>query len=299
LQHLVLSKQLIRQIGTALISAKTLLLYGPTGTGKTSIAESLPGAYQDSIWIPYAVEIDGQIITVYDSHVHQRIEESQSPEGDLRWIRCRRPRIIVDGELTLEALGLQFNPATKFYSAPLQMKANNGILIIDEFGRQRIRPEDLLNRWLVPLDRRVDYLSLATGNIFEVPFDLFVAFATNLDITTFASDAFLRRIPSKVRVDNVTPEQFHEIFRRVCESYELAYDAAEVDGFMGILGELKQPLRPCFPRDIIQQILWRARYAGTEPRIDRASIAHACRNYFLLSEAEAAPQTKPEPRLAA
>jgi predicted ATPase with chaperone activity len=178
-------------------------------------------------------------------------------------------------------LDLQFNATTKFYSAPLQMKANNGVLIIDDFGRQRIRPEELLNRWIVPLDRGIDFLTLAGGKIFEVPFDLLVAFATNLEPTTLADEAFLRRIPSKVKVENVTPEQFHEIFRRVCEEHKLIYDAAVVEELMAFLGGLKQPLRPCYPRDLARQICWTARYAGKQPHLDLETVTQACHNYFL------------------
>ena len=181
----------------------------------------------------------------------------------------------------LDMLDLQFNAVTKFYSAPLQMKANNGILLIDDFGRERLRPEDLFNRWIVSLDRRIDFLTLAGGKKFEVPFDLLVIFATNLDPSTLADDAFLRRLQSKVKVDNVTREEFHEIFRRTCEEHQLVYDAAVVDELIVLLGGLKQPLRPCYPHDIVEQILWSARYAGKPAHLDLVAVAQACRNYFL------------------
>jgi len=281
LKHLVLTKEVLTQLGTAVTSGRTLFLYGPTGAGKSSIAEAIPRIYQDSIWIPYAVEVDAEIIAVYDSHVHERSDEPASGSSDARWVRCRRPRVVTGGELTSGMLDLQFNVTSKFYSAPLQMKANNGVLIIDDFGRGRIRPEELLNRWIVPLDRGIDFLTLAGGKVFEVPFDLLVAFGTNLEPTSLADEAFLRRIPSKVKVDNVTPEQFHEIFRRVCEERKLIYDAAVVDKLVVLLDGLKQPLRPCYPGDIIQQICWTARYAGKQPHLDLETVTQACHNYFL------------------
>jgi hypothetical protein len=161
------------------------------------------------------------------------------------------------------------------------MKANNGVLIVDDFGRQRMRPEDLLNRWIVPLDRRIDFLNLAGGRQLEIPFDLFVAFATNLDPRSLADEAFLRRIQTKIKVDYVPPAQFHEIFRRVCTEYKLVYDTGVVDGVLSLLAALQQPLRACYPRDIVQHISWAARYQGKEPHLDGPSVRQACRNYFL------------------
>ena len=281
-EHIVLSSQTLNQLGTAVVSGTSIFLYGPTGTGKTTIAEILPRIYNDSVWVPYAVEIDGQIITIYDSGVHERVDEPISEESDTRWVLCRRPRIVTGGELTLEMLDLQFNPIAKFYTAPIQMKANNGVLIVDDFGRQRVRPEEMLNRWIVPLDRHIDFLTLTGGKKFEIPFDLLVVFATNLDPAGLADDAFMRRIQNKIKIDNVTPKQFHDIFHRVCRKLELSYDPGVVDHLIEVLTtELKQPLRPCYPRDIVSQICWTARYEGKPPQLDRAALAQACRNYFL------------------
>jgi predicted ATPase with chaperone activity len=281
LKHLVLSKEILTQLGTAVTSGMTLFLYGPSGTGKSSIAEAIPSIYKDSVWIPHAVEVEAEIIAVYDSHLHQRIEEPAQGTSDARWVRCHRPRVVAGGELTLGMLDLQFSVTSKFYSAPLQMKANNGVLIIDDFGRQKIRPEELLNRWIVPLDRGIDFLTLTGGRTFEIPFDLLVTFATNLEPTTLADDSFLRRIQSKVKIAHATPEQFHEIFRRVCEEQKLTYDAAMVEKLIGLLGRLKHQLRPCYPRDLVRQICWTARYAGKQPHIDLETVTQACHNYFL------------------
>ncbi len=208
---------------------------------------------------------------------------------DRRWILCRRPRVMAGGELTMELLDLQFNPALGFYSAPLQMKANNGILIIDDFGRQRISPAELLNRWIVPMDRRIDFLTLAGGNKFETPFDLIVAFSTNLNPASLADEAFMRRIRTKIKVTYVTDEQFHEISRRVCTQSGLEYDASVVDGFVKILADLRQPLRACYPRDIIHHICWKAKYEGKQPLLTLEGIRGACDSYFLGPSSDGAP----------
>jgi len=179
-------------------------------------------------------------------------------------------------------LELQFNASTKFYDGPVQMKANNGMLIIDDFGRQRVSPEELLNRWVVPLDRRIDFLTLAGGKKIEIPFDLFVAFATNLDPVKLVDEAFLRRIQTKIKVDYVGAQQFREIFRRVCQEFGLNYNEQITDDLARMItAEYKEPLRACYPRDIVQQIIWEARYLQKEPRLVRESVAQACRNYFL------------------
>ena len=164
------------------------------------------------------------------------------------------------------------------------MKANNGVLIVDDFGRQRMQPEEILNRWIVPLDRRIDFLTLAGGKSFEIPFDLFVVFATNLDPAELMDEAFLRRILNKIKVDFVTRENFHEIFRSVCRKFEVTYDAGIVDHFLSMLTtEIKQPLRACFPRDIVRQICWAAKYEGRTPVMDQNAVREACENYFLSS----------------
>ena len=282
--HLVLTPQTLKQIGTAAVSGTSIFIYGPPGTGKTAIAETLPSLYRDSVWVPHAVEVDGQIITVFDSSVHEPLETKTDDEIDGRWLLCKRPRIMAGGELTIEMLELQFNPVTKFYAAPLQMKANNGVLIIDDFGRQRMRPEEMLNRWIVPLDRRIDYLTVVGGKKFEIPFDLFVAFATNLEPSHLVDDAFLRRIANKIQVAYVTEEQFHVIFRNVCEQSGLDYDGTVVDELIELLNtKYKEPLRPCYARDVVRQVCWGARYEGKPPQLDSDSVEQACQRYFVSS----------------
>jgi predicted ATPase with chaperone activity len=281
--HLVIDAGTLRQFGTALNSGSSIFIYGPPGTGKTTIAETLSRVVaHDEVWVPYAVEVDGQIITVYDPAIHKRAADAGPANRDERWMRCQRPAILVGGELTAEMLDLQFNPITKFYVAPAQMKANNGVLIIDDFGRQRLRPEDLLNRWVVPLDRRIDFLTLAGGKKLEVPFEMLVVFASNMDPALLVDACFLRRIQTKIKIGAVTDAQFVEIFRRVAQEYDVEFDASVpqelIDFIRGMLG---LELRQCYPRDIVNQVLWAARYDGKKPYIDQAAMRQAVEAYFL------------------
>ncbi|HUI42843.1 MAG TPA: hypothetical protein VL523_12830 [Terriglobia bacterium] len=286
-RDLVLTDETLSQLGTAIVSGRAVFLYGPTGTGKTFIAETIPSVYQDSVWVPYAVEVDGQVVVVYDADMHVQLE-GRPTESDGRWVLCRRPRVLAGGELTIEMLDLQFNPVTKYYASPLQMKANNGVLILDDFGRQRARPEELLNRWIAPLERRTDYLTLVGGKKFELPFDMFLVFSTNLDPSTLGDEAFLRRIQTKVKVGYVTRAQFHEIFRRLCLNMGMAYDAGVVDHVVDMLAEIDQPMRPCYPRDFMEQIRWRAQYEGRPPALDREAVTLACRSYFVAPDLQGA-----------
>jgi hypothetical protein len=282
-EHLVLSERILDQIGTAVVSGTSIFLYGATGTGKTVIAESMPRIYHDRVWIPHAVEVDGQIIAIFDPIVHDKIEDPLHTAHDERWVTCRRPRVLVGGELTFEMLDLQFNPVAKYYSAPVQMKANNGVLIIDDFGRQRIRPDELLNRWILPLDRHIDFLTLAGGRKLEIPFDLFVVFATNLNPTDLADEAFLRRIHNKIKVEAMDPDSFKEVFKRLCVQQGLEYNPPVVDYLMEILKkEFNQPLRACYARDVINQIRWGAQYEGREAKVTQEAVHKACENYFLM-----------------
>jgi predicted ATPase with chaperone activity len=287
-RNLVLDPQVLTQLGTAVTSGRAIFLWGPTGTGKTSIAETLMEIFEtDHVYLPYAVEVDGQFITIYDPHVHQRVVgAARMHDSDQRWVLCHRPRVKVGGELTIEMLDLEYNQATKFYTGPVQMKANNGLLIIDDFGRQRVRPDELLNRWVVPLDRHVDYLTLAGGKKIEMPFDMFVVFATNMDPARLVDEAFLRRIQTKIKVDVIRREQFHKIFFNVCKEMKVLYDAAVADFVADyITQEAKQPLRACYPRDVVNQVCWAARYEGREPSLTKESVLQACHNYFINEEA--------------
>ena len=287
---LVLSADMFLRLGTAMVSGTSIFLYGPSGTGKTSIANCIPAVYEDTIWIPHAIEVDAQIITVYDPTVHRQIEGAISEEVDRRWVPCRRPRVLAGGELSPGELDLQFNAVSRFYTAPLQMKANNGVLVLDDFGRQRIPPDVLLNRWMTPLDSGYDFLTISGGKKFEVPFDLFLVFATNLDPADLADEAFLRRIPNKIKADYATPEQFTEIFRMECAARSLSFDAVMAQHVIQYIGqEMKRSLSQCYARDIINQIMWNAAYRGVEARITPSALDVACQNYFLSARKPIAP----------
>jgi len=279
---LVLDDDLVTRLGTAVISGTSIFLYGPSGTGKTTLAHRIPAIYGDSILVPHAIEVDHQIIAVYDPGVHQAVDHHFDGASDRRWVVCERPRVITGGELSAEMLDLQFNRVSRFFTAPPQLKANNGVLVVDDFGRQRMRPEELLNRWMMPLDRRTDFLTLSGGKKFEVPFDVLVIFATNIDPRTLADEAFLRRIPNKVGVSYATLEQFATIFQRECAGRGLFCDL-QVGNYLAevITKEMRQPLAPCHARDIVNQIFWSAAYCGSEPRLTRDTLRKACQSYFL------------------
>jgi predicted ATPase with chaperone activity len=281
--RLVIDQDMLARFGTALNSGSSVLLYGPAGTGKTTVAETLSRVLADDpIWIPYAVEIDGQIITVFDRAIHKLMPADMSPaDYDGRWVRCERPAVMVGGELTGEMLDLQFNPITKFYVAPLQLKASNGVFIIDDFGRQRVRPEELMNRWIVPLDRHIDFLNLSGGKKIEVPFEMLVVFASNLEPSELVDPAFLRRIQTKIRIGGVTPDQFAEIFRRVAVEKQVQYEP-DIPYLLAsfIQDKMRQDLRGCYPRDIVNQVCWSASYEGNEPFIDRRALLRAIEAYF-------------------
>jgi predicted ATPase with chaperone activity len=286
--HLVLDRETLRQLGTALNSGTSLFLYGPPGTGKTTIAEVLTSVLaDDDVWIPQAVEIDGQIITIFDPTMHKPVAQTQSNSHDRRWVHCSRPAVLVGGELTAEMLDLQFNPVSKYYEGPVQMKANNGVLIIDDFGRQRMRPEEILNRWIVPLDRRTDYLSMAGGKKIEVPFEMLVVFASNFDPAELVDPAFIRRIKTKIKIGVVSEKQFVEIFCRYAEEKKVPFARGIPEQLIHFIrGVLRQDLRACYPRDIIDQVCWAARFDNKDPYVDLVSLDQAIKAFFVRGPGE-------------
>jgi hypothetical protein len=281
---LVLPDGLLDQLGPSLIGHQSLFLYGGTGNGKTSIAERILRVYKDTVLIPYAVEVDGHIVMLFDPVVH-RVASTEDDMLDSRWVRCERPCITVGGELSLAMLELQLDPATRVFISPPQMKANNGILIIDDFGRQLVSPRDLLNRWVVPLDRRVDYLTLSSGMKFQVPFEIMVVFSTNLNPRDLADEAFLRRIQTKVLVGEVTPEVFDEIFRRIMEANHVSCEPGIAEYLRrGCVASGAEHLRACYPVDIYRLVKAISEYDGRPARMTRTNVDRAVALYFAKDE---------------
>lgn len=287
---LVLTENFLDQLGPALISNKSIFLYGPTGNGKTSVAIQLAKIYRDTILIPYAVEYDGQIIVMYDPAVHEKID-TVDITLDTRWIPCKRPCIIVGGELEPKMLELQMEESSKVYAAPVQMRANNGILVIDDFGRQIVTPHYLLNRWIVPLDRRVDFLSLQYGVKFEIPFEMVVVFSTNLDPNDLADEAFLRRIQNKIYVAPVGPEVFDRIYHRLVETNKFPAAPGSTEYLRKLCRHYtKGQLRACYPRDILDIIASICRYKELPVEINKQNLKQATDLYFTKTETVAAEE---------
>ena len=283
-QDLVLPDNLLDQLGPSLIGHQSLFLYGGTGNGKTSIAERILRIYRDTVLVPYAVEVDGHIITVFDPGVHRTVP-CDDEMLDPRWAVCERPCITVGGELSQAMLELRLDESTKVFISPCQMKANNGILIIDDFGRQMLSPRELLNRWIVPLDRRVDYLTLSSGMKFQVPFEMMVVFSTNLDPHDLADEAFLRRIQTKVMVENVSAEVFDEIFRRVMVAQQVPTEPGCAEYLRERCEEYAVGvLRACYPMDVYRLVKAISEYEGRPVRMTRANIDRSVALYFAKSE---------------
>jgi hypothetical protein len=306
--HLVVKEPLLEQLGPAINAGKAIFLYGPPGNGKTVIAEGMGRTLGGDMYMPHAIEVDGHIITMFDPINHESLEVDVEATSviavaarDRRWVRIRRPVVIVGGELTLEQLDLKFNPIAKFYEAPIQLKAIGGVFLVDDFGRQRISPQDLLNRWIVPLESRVDYLTLHTGKKFQVPFDVLIVFATNLSPASLADEAFLRRIPYKIAVEDPTLDEFSRIFELNCRRRNLRFHQVMVAYLQRRhYGPVHRPFRACHPRDLLDQVTALCRYRGIEPVITRELLDAACSSYFVDEEPGAAPVAararKPAPR---
>jgi MoxR-like ATPase len=282
--HLVLSASLLQQIGPAINSRRSMFLYGPAGNGKTSIAEAAARLLRDPVLIPHALLVGGQIIRVFDPIHHEPlpIDERAAQGYDRRWVLSHRPVVVAGGELNIDSLDLVYDSAARFYEAPLQLKANMGVFLIDDFGRQQMRPQELLNRWIVPLEKHRDYLTLHTGKKLEVPFEVLIVFSTNIAPRDLVDEAFLRRIRYKIEVRNPTPQEYREILRRVCKQAGVAYDDA---GLRYLLTEeyarRRIELRAVHPRDLVEQLLDIARFRNLPPSFSQELIAAACQSYFV------------------
>jgi hypothetical protein len=295
LSHLVLPQGLVDQLGPATNSGKSVLLYGASGNGKTSIAEALGRAFEQPIYIPHCFEVGGQIVRFFDPAVHEPWEElnladepGDGQEFDRRWVKCKRPVIITGGELTIEMLDLNFDPVSKFYEAPAHLKANGGVFIIDDFGRQRVRSTDLLNRWILPLERRVDLLTLHTGKKVEVPFDQLVIFSTNYPPGELLDEAGLRRVPYKFMIDSPNRDEYATILRRVCETHRVPLGEGVLEYLLDVFyPETGLPISGAHPRFVVDHVLERCRFHGAEPRMSPELVREA--SSHLLIEGSAPP----------
>jgi hypothetical protein len=283
---LIISPDLLQRLGPAVLSGQPIFIYGPPGNGKTAISLRLGAIFPDAIMVPYALYVEGNVIRIFDEVTHQPVPDESASifKVDPRWVKCRRPSVLVGGEMTLEMLDLSFNPILKYYEAPLQLKANNGIFVVDDFGRQRLSPQEMLNRWIIPMENRRDFLCLHTGQKFAIPFDQLLVFSTNLDPEVLMDAAFLRRLRYKVKVDHVNRDQFQEIFRLVCQKYQLHYEPEVVAYLLQTYyDEVGRPLDACHPRDLVEQIIDVARYQDIPPELTQESIDRACQTYFVAS----------------
>lgn len=290
MDNLIVSKDMLDKIGPAANSGTSIFLYGPPGNGKTTFSEAIGRVILgEDMWIPFAFEVDGQIVQLYDP-VNHELSEDQTPlrygvgmMADTRWIKIKRPIIIVGGELTMESLDLTYNQMAKFYEAPYQVKANGGMFLIDDFGRQQVSPKDLLNRWIVPLEKKYDFMTLANGRKIELPFNVLIIFSTNMDPADLVDDAFMRRIKYKIEVGNPTLEQYRELMELMCRIKNVPFDK---DGLIYLIKEWyrkhNRDLRFVHPRDLLSQMQDIANYLGRPCTLaDTDLIDRAAASYFV------------------
>ena len=287
---LVMTERFVSRLGPAINSGNAILIYGPAGNGKTTVAEIVGQIFQNVIYVPYCVEIDGEIMKVFDPTVHKKVESSAEPQGngnlrrsriDPRWVPCYRPMVITGGELTIEMLDLKYNSVAKFYEAPLHIKALNGTFLIDDFGRQRAKPEDILNRWIVPLNSRVDYLTTHSGKSIMIPFDEIVIFSTNMHPNDLMDPAFQRRISYKLETNEPAVELFCKVFENMAvkSGLDLAYDTYKqvLEG----IKEANAPLAYFQPKFIIEQVLASCKFEGIKPQFTKDNVNDALDNLFI------------------
>lgn len=280
---LILEPEVFYTLGPAINSGRGVFLYGAPGNGKTSIAKRIHKCFKDAIYIPKTLLISGELLKFYEPQWH-KASDDEGLNYDRRWIKIERPAVIVGGEMDLDSLGIKYNPQTKISEAPLQMKANCGTFVVDDFGRQRISPIDLLNRWILPLEKRIDFLTLANGIKFQVPFDELLIFCTNIDPKELLDEPFLRRIPYKVKVNDPSEEKFRQIMKFVAPKYNIEYDGAMIDYLISNYYRGQRPFRNCHPRDILEQIVNASAYQRIQPKLTKDLIKLATFNYFAAIE---------------
>ncbi|MBJ2350576.1 MULTISPECIES: AAA family ATPase [Pseudomonas] len=289
LAGMVLSQGMLDQLGVALNSGRAIMIYGPAGTGKTYVSSRLIRLFAEAIWVPHAIVINESVIEIYDPQVHQRLDDSSQTnnlmlnEGiDRRLLCCKRPIVITGGELSMEQLDVRYDPFTRQYQAALQLKASNGLFIIDDMGRQRMAPAELLNRWIVPMEEKRDFINLGGGRHCELPFDLVLVFSTNLNPLELADEAFLRRIGYKVQFGYLKPDEYERIWRQECERLGIPYDPLLVRYVLQRLYASEgMPLVPCHPRDLLNMALDRQRYLGGSGPLLPQELEWAWHNYFV------------------
>ena len=298
---LVVDPLVLDKLGAAMNSGRAIFIHGPAGSGKTYLAERLHGLLRGSVLVPYAIMVDREVLPFFDTLVHAPVAVAPLPSNgferalpsDTRWIRVQRPAVLVGGELTLPMLDVQFDQGSRMYHAPSHLKANNGIFIIDDLGRQRCSAVELMNRWIVPMDRGQDFLSLHTGYKFPVPFDMIIVFSSNFSPDTLADGAFLRRLGYKIHVGAVTPAQYLAIFRAVCDSVGVGFDKTAFAHLLALHAGEQRPLLACYPRDLLAQVRDVARYHQREPELTPAALDWAWHNYFTTHAAVPVAQHVP------
>jgi len=288
---LLMDKALLDRLGPAINSGRGLFLFGFPGNGKTSIAERITSCFGSTIWIPRAIFVEGETIQFFDPQCHEAVT-GEKPAAtsivkgqsfDARWVKIKRPTIVVGGELTMDALEIKYNPNSKISEPSIQMKSNGGTLVIDDFGRQRMDPVELLNRWIVPLEKRHDYLTLNNGKKIQVPFDQLIVFSTNLEPKQLVDDAFLRRIPYKINISDPTEEEFRSLMKIVAKQFDVEYNEAAVDHLIEVhYRQRTKPFRCCHPRDLILQIVNQAKFRSEKPVMSVESLDFACGTYFAI-----------------
>ncbi|MGH9934848.1 MAG: hypothetical protein ACREAM_01300, partial [Blastocatellia bacterium] len=282
----VLPESLLQTLGFAINSRRSLFISGIPGTGKTSVAERINNALQTAIWIPYAFSVDEHVINIFDAHNHDcALDEDNYETYDRRWLRISRPLILVGGEMTLESADLIYNRASRYYEAPFQIKANCGTLVIDDFGRQRVEPEELLNRWIIPLERKVDFLTLHTGKKISVPFEQLVVFSTNLEPSRLVDEAFLRRMGYRIRIEPPSEQTYRKIFERYAENAGVSYDKSALDHTISKYEVEKRVMKACEPRDLISRFLDICQYRNLSPVLTNDLLDLAWNNYFGIAHA--------------